>query len=310
MRAHLTPLMLLALGAAILMAGCGGGGGGGGDVTAPSTPIEPQVAAASSTSVTFSWTDTAANETGFEVQRETGGVWATIGQTAQNVTTYTDTGLTAGTLYGYRVRALGSGANSSWTTEVQIAPGTAAPTAPSSLRSSNLGTDSVTLLWDDNSSTETGFELQRQPSGGAWITIASLAANTTSYADTGLSGNSAYNYRVRSVRYGVGSVRVGPLAITTLNPGAVGSVTGTVRSWATGLVISGATVAIGTRSVTTGANGSFTLTSVPDGVQTLTVTASGYNKFTGSVTVVASGTVSVGDVNMILTGDGPPPPPF
>jgi hypothetical protein len=291
------------------MVGCGGGGGGGEDTT-PATPTDPGVTTASNTSVTFTWTDTSSNETGFEVQRAAAGVWATVGDTARNVATYTDTGLTSGVLYSYRVRALGASTNSGWTTAVDIAPGTVAPTAPSNLRSSDITASSVILSWDDNSSTETSFELQRQSSGGAWATLTSPAANATSYTDNSVEGNTTYNYRVRAVRYGVGSTYAGPLAVTTLNPGAVGAVIGTVSSFATGAALSGASVTVGARSTTSRADGTFTVTSVVAGSQTITVSASGYTRFTGTVTVIASGTVSVGDVGLVVSGDGPPPPPF
>jgi hypothetical protein len=292
----------------LAMVGCGGGGGG--EVTAPATPTNPGVITASATTVTFTWTDASSNETGFEVQRAAAGVWGTIGETAANVATYTDTGLTAGTLYSYRVRALGSSSTSGWTTAVEIAPGTVAPTAPTNLRYSDLTPNSVVLSWDDKSSTETSFDLQRQSGAGAWASITSLSPNVTSYADSTVDGNTAYNFRVRAVRYGVGSTFAGPLAVTTPDPGAVGAVIGTVTSFATGLALSGATVTVGSRSATTGADGAFTVTSAPAGAQSITVSASGYTRYTGTVTVVASGTISIGTVALVLSGEGPPPPPF
>jgi len=57
--------------------------------------------------VILTWSDRSYNETGFEVQRATsaGGPWTTVQTTAANVTTFTNTGLTANTKYFYQVRA-------------------------------------------------------------------------------------------------------------------------------------------------------------------------------------------------------------
>ncbi|MFJ4714040.1 cellulase family glycosylhydrolase [Streptomyces sp. NPDC088785] len=86
-----------------------GGGGGGGDTTAPSTPTGLRVTGTTSTSVSLAWTaatdDTAV--TAYDVYRGSGKVGAVTG------TSYTDTGLTAGTRYDYTVRARDAAGNTS-----------------------------------------------------------------------------------------------------------------------------------------------------------------------------------------------------
>jgi hypothetical protein len=302
-------LLVLPL-AAIVVALAGCGGGGGGTDTTPTAPTEPTVVAPSGTSVTFGWTDTSTTETGFEVQRAVAGVWATIGETAKNVVTYTDTGLTSGTLYSYRVRALGASGDSAWSPYVEIAPGTVAPTAPSNLRSTSVATSSVDLAWDDNSSTEDSFQVQRQEGAGSWTTLGTTSAGVTTYTDSTVSAATTYNYRVRASLYGVGSTWAGPLEVTTPDPDEVGTVTGTVASSSTSAAISGATVKVGTRSTTTASDGTFTVADVDAGSRAIVVSASGYTSYSGTVTVVAGGTTSVGTISLALSGDGPPPPPF
>jgi hypothetical protein len=55
------------------------------------------------------------------------------------------------------------------------------------------------LTWNDNSTNETGFTLQRSPNGSSgWTTIAALGANVRSYLNTGLQAGTAYYYRVRA----------------------------------------------------------------------------------------------------------------
>ena len=55
------------------------------------------------------------------------------------------------------------------------------------------------LTWTDNSTYETGYEVWRSISGGAWVRVAQLAANTVSYMDVGLSQGTGYSYFVRAV---------------------------------------------------------------------------------------------------------------
>ena len=61
----------------------------------------------SGTSVTINWTDNASNETGFIIERSTSstGPFVAVGGVGPNVTTYTDSPVTAGTNYYYRIRA-------------------------------------------------------------------------------------------------------------------------------------------------------------------------------------------------------------
>ena len=57
----------------------------------------------------------------------------------------------------------------------------------------------VSLLWRDNDSNETGFEVERSPGDtGLWSGSASLATNVTTYTDATVSPGTNYSYRVRS----------------------------------------------------------------------------------------------------------------
>jgi hypothetical protein len=75
--------------------------------------------AASSTQINLSWTDNSTNETGFKVERKTGstGTWAQIATVAADVTSYSNTGLVAGTTYYYRVRAATGSGNSDYSNQ-------------------------------------------------------------------------------------------------------------------------------------------------------------------------------------------------
>jgi len=83
-------------------------------------------------------------------------------------------------------------------------PGPIAPSAPSCLTATGISSGRIDLQWTDNSENESGFEIERKPQGGAFSQIGSVAANTTSYSDSGLSGGT-YCYRVRAYNNAGGS---------------------------------------------------------------------------------------------------------
>jgi hypothetical protein len=87
-------------------------------------PSALSASAASGTQINLSWTDNAAGETGFKVERKTGasGTWEQIGTTGANATTYGATGLTAGTTYYFRVRATSAGGDSDYSNEASATP--------------------------------------------------------------------------------------------------------------------------------------------------------------------------------------------
>lgn len=80
-----------------------------------------------------------------------------------------------------------------------IADAQTIPSAPSSASATASSTTQVTVSWTDNSSNETGFKVERKiGASGTWSEIATVAANVTSYADTGLAQSTPYIYRVRA----------------------------------------------------------------------------------------------------------------
>lgn len=53
----------------------------------------------------------------------------------------------------------------------------------------------ITLSWDDNSSDELGFRIERSINGGPFVEIAVVSTDVTSYTDDIQVGNK-YTYRV------------------------------------------------------------------------------------------------------------------
>src|SRR6056297_709245 len=65
------------------------------------------------------------------------------------------------------------------------------------LNGSPLSSSSISLSWEDNSTNEDGFSLERSLHGtSAFQVIAEVGANATSYVDSGLEPDTAYYYRI------------------------------------------------------------------------------------------------------------------
>jgi uncharacterized repeat protein (TIGR02543 family) len=77
------------------------------------------------------------------------------------------------------------------------------PSAPSDLSATATSTTAVDLRWQDNSTNETEFEVERSRDGVTFSPLATPAANTVSFKDdgggAGLMPSTTYVYRVRAV---------------------------------------------------------------------------------------------------------------
>lgn len=176
----------------------------------PSNPTSLAATAISSSQINLTWVDNSADETSFVIERSISaiGTYAVIATLSGNIISYSDTGLSASTAYYYRVHAVNTGGNSadsnvvSTTTQAAVVT---APTAPSSLATTVASSSQINLTWIDNSSTETGFKIERGASvSGPFTLIFTSAANINSYANTGLAASTAYYYRVTAYN-GIGN---------------------------------------------------------------------------------------------------------
>jgi hypothetical protein len=70
------------------------------------------------------------------------------------------------------------------------------PIKPSSLNAQARSSSEIDLNWNDDSSNELGFKVERSTNGGGFLQIAKVGANIKSFNDTGLSNSTNYTYRV------------------------------------------------------------------------------------------------------------------
>ena len=72
------------------------------------------------------------------------------------------------------------------------------PAAPSALIASVVSSTQIDLSWNDNSSNEEQFEIERSTDGSNWSFFFPVSPNATSYSDSSLLASSLYYYRIRS----------------------------------------------------------------------------------------------------------------
>ncbi|MFN0098938.1 MAG: fibronectin type III domain-containing protein [Gemmatimonadaceae bacterium] len=167
----------------------------------PAAPSALTAVATSGTSATLNWTDNADNESSFRIERCAGTGctnFVEIASTNNDITTYADAGLTAGETYNYRVRARNTIGNSVYTATASL--GLVGPAAPSVLTAVTTTPTAITLTWTDNANNESGFQIERCTGDGCttFAQVGQVAANVTTFANTGLNTGEQFGYRVRA----------------------------------------------------------------------------------------------------------------
>lgn len=76
---------------------------------------------------------------------------------------------------------------------------TGIPVAPAGLTASVVDNTKIVLTWQDKSTNETGFRVERRSGSAAWQLLATLGSNTQTYTDSSVAPNTSYEYRVLAV---------------------------------------------------------------------------------------------------------------
>ena len=168
----------------------------------------------------LTWTDNATAETKFAVQRssDNGATWTTIAspaaRTGTGSVTYTDTTVSMGTTYVYRVAAATATDQSDWSNAVTVKVDVpAAPVIASATAARSGSNERLTVTWTAVPGA-TGYTVQWSASS----TFASIAGSGTTTGTTFTSGNVArQTWYVRVVATNVlgGSA---PSAVRTVAP--------------------------------------------------------------------------------------------
>ncbi|WP_281423175.1 carbohydrate binding domain-containing protein [Paenibacillus oenotherae] len=246
----------------------------------PSAPGNPTVTGKTQTSVTLGWTASTGTVTGYEIWRGA----TKVGTSA--TTSYTDTGLTAGTAYSYTIKAYNANQVSEASISVSVTTDTGTdtqpPTAPTNLVESAKTANSATLGW--TASTDnigvTGYNIYN----GSTL-AGSVAGTVTSYTVTGLTPNTAYSFTVKakdaagnesnaSQALSVTTSNVGSSSNLIVNPGfeTYTGTTGVANNW--------------TKSVTSGVTSTFELVTTPVAAGSKAQQVTGSNLANGNAVMI------------------------
>lgn len=195
-------------------------------VTAPGAPVLDSVTKQScALSVDLVWhatTNGGSAITGYKIERKIGaGSYSTlVANTGSGAGTYTDTLLTVGTLYTYRISAINAAGTSAVSNELGDTTNVVAG-SPTALTLNVLDHDSINLSWSapasDGGCSSLRYKIEREnPVGGGFATIVADTGNSnTTYSDNGLSKGVQYNYRISTVTgIGVSAPSVAAAAYT------------------------------------------------------------------------------------------------
>ena len=94
---------------------------------------------------------------------------------------------------------------------------------------------SLVLNWSDTSTVETGFKIERMPSGGSYSQITTVGTNVQTYTDSNVVEGSSYCYRVSAYNsYGTSAPSNSACAQAPTSSSGSSSTTTTSGSTSTG----------------------------------------------------------------------------
>jgi uncharacterized repeat protein (TIGR01451 family) len=150
----------------------------------------------SATQIYIQWQDNSSDESSFRVERKYNGEaqFYEIYSGGIGSWNYTDSSVSASNTYVYRVRAYRDSPAAYSPSSNEISALTW-PSAPSVLTATGISPTQISLTWNDTSSDETGFEIDRNSS-----VISTTSDAITYYLDNSVSASTNYDYRVRAKR--------------------------------------------------------------------------------------------------------------
>jgi len=165
-------------------------------VTFIGTPTGVTAVVASSNSITVSWS-AVTSATGYRIYRSTssGGTFSEVG--TSTTTSFTDTGLTAGTTYYYKVAAENSGGTGPQSNAVSALT---RPDIPDGVTATAVSSSSITVSWSAVTGA-TGYRIYHSTSSSGTFSEAGTST-TISFTDTGLTASTAYYYKVAAYNSG------------------------------------------------------------------------------------------------------------
>ena len=213
--------------------------------TVPGAPTSLTATASGTSTIDLDWTapssDGGSAITGYRIEVSPNGTssWSDrVADTDETTTTYSHTGLSAGTTRHYRVSAInanGTGDASNVDNATTDAAAATVPGAPTGLTATASGTSTINLDWDapsnDGGASISGYRIEVSSNGGtSWTNReANTGSSSTSYSHTGLSAGTTRHYRVSAIN------SVGTGAASNVDDATTDDAAATVPGTPTGL---------------------------------------------------------------------------
>ena len=199
----------------------------------PDTVTVLSATAQAGSEIVVTWTAPSDNDyaiTSYTVERSTDQTtWTTAGGGAS--TTFTDTGLTDGTTYYYRVFSTNALGNSATSSVVNDLAGDK-PDQTTGLTGVALNETQIKLDWTapgDNAYSITGYKIEVSPDNATWTTVvADTQTNAVTYTHTGLTTVTTYYHKVSAINaLGTGNASSSVQTTTMGVPDAITTLSGT-----------------------------------------------------------------------------------
>ena len=152
--------------------------------------------------ITLTW-QTVANAVSYELASKHGNTdWQSVGGVLTG-TSYTHSGLTPGTTYYYRIRALNANSvQGAWSAEVQEIPSavpvaTPVPTPAAPTLTATAGGGQIMLTWQTVANA-VSYELASKDGDADWQSVGGVLTGT-SYTHENLTAGTTYHYRIRGL---------------------------------------------------------------------------------------------------------------
>jgi fibronectin type 3 domain-containing protein len=167
--------------------------------------------AVTTSAISLSWNATV-GATQYDVLRQGPGDSHYTELTRTSGTTFSDSGLQAGSSYSYEIEAMNAYAYA--TSPPSVISAVTVPLAPAGLTVITLNSSSILVNWAASTGSSTYLVFREDPGGGSCNQIGSTTG--TSFSDSGLAPSTTYAYEVEATNSSGGST-AGPVSGATAN---------------------------------------------------------------------------------------------
>lgn len=180
----------------------------------------------------LTWTDNSNNEDGFKIQRKTGttGTFAQIASVGANVASYTDSNLSEGQTFCYRVNAFNAAGESAFTPEACATVPVTVQTFTLTVAKSGTGSGTVTGL-----GINCGSDCSETYTSDTIVALSAMPASGSVFAGWSGTGCSTGTVTMSADRTCTATFNLEPVSMYTLTVAKAGAGSGTVSSSPAGI---------------------------------------------------------------------------